>query len=161
MKKKSDLELKAYTEKYSENALAIYARLYYSVNETNPHDVHKRVSAAIAMSDDEQYDFLEMLDMQRFRPNTPCMVNAKVEKSDKEYDNNLAACFVVGLDDSMDSIIELWTICAKVYAGAGGVGIPLSNLREKGASISTGGVASGPISYLKVVQAISDSVKSG
>lgn len=161
MKKKSDLELKAYTEKYSENALAIYARLYYSVNETNPHDVHKRVSTAIAMSDDEQYDFLEMLDMQRFRPNTPCMVNAKVEKSDKEYDNNLAACFVVGLDDSMDSIIELWTICAKVYAGAGGVGIPLSNLREKGASISTGGVASGPISYLKVVQAISDSVKSG
>ena len=146
---------------YSENALAIYSRLYYSKNETTPFDVHERVSSAISTTPQEKEIFKEMLDNQRFRPNTPCMVNAKTEKSDKTYDNNLAACFVVGLDDSMDSIIELWTICAKVYAGAGGVGIPLSNLREKGAAISTGGVASGPISYLKVVQAISDSVKSG
>lgn len=146
---------------YSENAIAIYSRLYYSVGETSPTDVHRRVSRAIGMNHDEQIMFFDALEAQAFRPNTPCLINAKVNKSDKEYDNNLAACFVVGLDDKMESIIDMWTTCANVYAGGGGVGIPLSNLREKGASISTGGHASGPISYLKVVQSISDSVKSG
>lgn len=146
---------------YSENVLAIYSRLYYSVGETSPRDVHLRVSKAIGNSVEEQKQFLDVLEDQVFRPNTPCLINAKIVKSDKDYDNNLAACFVIGLEDKMESIIEMWTICANVYAGGGGVGIPLSNLREKGAQISTGGQASGPISYLKVVQSISESVKSG
>jgi len=59
--------------------------------------------------------------------------------------------------------MDMWSTCAKVYAGGGGTGFPISNLREKKAPIAIGGVASGPIpiEYMKVVQRISDTVKSG
>lgn len=146
---------------HSENALAIYKKLYFSKNETTPEETHERVARAIGKTASQVQIFREMLDKNIFRPNSPCMINAKEKKSERSYDNNLAACYVIGLDDSMDSIIEMWSLCSKIYAGGGGVGIPLSNLREKGAEISTGGEASGPITYLKVVQSISDSVKSG
>lgn len=146
----------------SENALTIYRNLYYNPDETSPSDVHKRVATAIGTTVEEHTVFFNLLENNRFRPNTPCLINSKVNnKHLSKHDNNLSACFVLGLEDNMDSIMQMWSICAEVYAGGGGTGLPISNLRERGAPITSGGQASGPIEYLKVIQTISDTVKSG
>lgn len=150
--------------KYSENALKIYKSLYFNPDETDPESVHRRVATCVA-NDDEQFKrFFDFMEDKTFRPNSPCLINARPPEEAAKleaHDNNLAACFVLGLDDSMESIMEMWSTCSKVYAGGGGTGIPISHLRERGSNITTGGTASGPIEYLKVVQTISDTVKSG
>lgn len=163
---------------YSDNALTMYKKLYFNNNETKIEEVHDRVAATIANNKTEYETFLKLLNNGYFRPNTPCLINSnphnnpnfkKIGIPDKydpiigtnDYLHNLAACFVIGLDDSMESIIDMWKICASVYAGGGGVGIPLSNLREKNSPIKSGGFSSGALTYLKVVQSISDTVKSG
>lgn len=163
---------------YSENALAMYKKLYFNNNENSIEQVHDRVAATIANTKEEYETFLKLLNNGYFRPNTPCLINANPHNNpnfnnlgipDKydpiigtnDYLHNLAACFVIGLEDSMESIIDMWKICASVYAGGGGVGIPLSNLREKNSPIKSGGYSSGALTYLKVVQSISDTVKSG
>ena len=150
--------------KRSDNAMAIYDALYMNPDESSAEDVHKRVANCIGTNDKEIELFEQLLNDNIFRPNSPCLINSRyVEKATamEDHDNNLVACFVIGLEDSMKSIMEMWTICARVYAGGGGVGFPISNLREEGSDISAGGVASGPISYMKVVQRISNTVKSG
>lgn len=146
----------------SENAIAVYKSLYMNEDETTADEVHHRVASCVSETE-VQYDrFLQILDDNIFRPNSPCLINAWDGKENKsKYNNNLVACFVVGLDDTMSSIIEMWNTCATVYAGGGGTGFCISNLREKNSPLSIGGNASGPIEYLKVVQSISDTVKSG
>jgi len=149
-------------DKYSENAVKIYERLYLrkspgsdSIIETI-EECHDRVARTVSETEEEYRLFKYALDNQIFRPNTPTMLNAGVND-----DKTWLACFVFGLEDSMDSIIDMWATCARVYEQGGGVGIPFYKLREKGSPISKGGYASGPISYMRVVQAISDQVKSG
>lgn len=151
---------------HSDNAITIYRSLYFNPNETKPQEVHARVADCISNNETEYTNFYQLLEDNVFRPNTPCMINSKrsedLENNQfKDHDMNLAACFVLELKDDMESIMKMWGTCAKVYAGGGGVGLPLSNLREKDSSISSGGRASGPIKYLEVVQTISDTVKSG
>ena len=149
---------------YSENALKIYENLYFNPNETAPEQVHQRVAKCIADSEYQFETFKKLLDEQIIRPNSPCMINAKENLSDQDlevHDKNLLACFVLGLDDSMDSIMKMWSDAATIYAGAGGAGIPITNLREAGSKISIGGVASGPLKYLDVIEVISNTVKSG
>lgn len=147
---------------YSENAKKVYEKLYLKRNSLteefmeNIEQCNRRVASFLAISKEEADEFFEVLQNKSFRPNTPTMVNAGVSKKP-----NLAACFLLGLTDSMESIIEMWAICAKVYEGGGGVGIPISNLREHESPISDGGHSSGPLSFLKTVQSISDQVKSG
>lgn len=153
------------SETYSPNALAIYKNLYFNVNETSPTEVHDRVASCIANNDKERQDFFELLENRIFRPNTPCLLNAKrpeeINENTKPHDMNLAACFVLELKDDMESIIKMWETCAKIYAGGGGAGLPLSNLREKDAPISSGGKSSGALRYLDVIQSISETVRSG
>ena len=149
----------------SENALNIYNILYFNPDETTPEEVHDRVSKCISAGSSKLYDsFKYVLDNDIFRPNTPCLINSRINKNSNQIsipDKNLVACFVLGLEDSMESIIEMWSTCATVYAGGGGTGIPLSNLREAKSPIACGGKASGPLEYLKTVQSISRTVKSG
>jgi len=147
---------------YSENAIAVYKRLYFDQlrNESEPWEVHTRVANAIGKSPQEIEEFENILNEKIFRPNSPCMINAG-RRSDKAHDKQLAACFVLGLEDSMESIIEMWGVCSKIYASGAGSGIPITNLRENSSPISTGGIASGPLRYLRVVDLISDTVKSG
>jgi ribonucleoside-diphosphate reductase alpha chain len=146
--------------KYSENALAIYKRLYFDTDESRPEQVHDRVAKRIANDEGEFINFRNMLDDNIFRPNTPCLINAGREGKNK-HNHQYCACFVLGLEDSMESIIRMWEICSKIYASGAGAGIPITNLRPKGFPISAGGQASGPLAYLQVVDAISNTVKSG
>jgi ribonucleoside-diphosphate reductase alpha chain len=147
---------------YSDNAIAIYKRLYFDKlkGETKPSQTHARIAEFIANTPAEKSKFFNLLDKKIFRPNSPCMINAG-SYSKNPHDNALSACYVLGLEDSMDSIIEMWGVCAKIYASGAGSGIPITNLREKGANISTGGAASGPLAYLNVVDMLSNTVRSG
>jgi len=152
----------------SENAIAVYKSLYMNKDQVSGEttetvdEVHSRVAACVSKNTEQGEEFYRILDENIFRPNSPCLINAWKNDADKtKYNNNLVACFVVGLKDNMNSIIDLWNTCANVYAGGGGTGFCISNLREAGAPISIGGQASGPIEYMKVVQSISDTVKSG
>lgn len=147
---------------YSDNALAIYKRLYFDKlkGETKPSQTHARISQFVSNSPAERSNFFHLLESKIFRPNSPCMINAGSD-SKNPHDKALSACYVLGLEDSMDSIIEMWGICAKIYASGAGSGIPITNLREKGAIISTGGSASGPLAYLNVVDMLSNTVRSG
>ena len=145
---------------YSENALKIYKNLYLSKGEETPKDCHKRVASFIGNTKEEESDFFGMLHNKIFRPNTPCLIHAGI--IDKEdYNNQLCACFVLDLEDSMQSIINLWKTCSLIYASGGGAGFRITALREKGSPLSSGGAASGPLAYLKVCETVSNTVKSG
>ena len=148
-------------EGYSENATKAYKNLYLICDENEEptetiEQCHQRIGNFHGDHPKEKGVFKNILDDQIFRVNTPAMANAGVKRTPI-----LSACFIIGLEDDMDSIIEMWSSAAKVYEGGGGCGIPITNLREENAWIGSGGYASGPISYLHVLQSISDWVKSG
>lgn len=146
---------------YSSNALKVYERLYFAEGETKPEDVHERVSRFISNNEDEYRSFKYLLDNKIFRPNTPTLIAAGVN-GNNEWDKNLSGCFVIGMEDSMESIIDVWSTCSKIYAGGAGCGIPITNLREEGSPIGKNkGVASGPLKYLHVIESVANTVKSG
>jgi ribonucleoside-diphosphate reductase alpha chain len=126
---------------YSDNAIAIYKKLYFNRDkydklvETHPHECHQRIAKAISFNEEEYDIFLTMLNDNIFRPNSPVLINAG---GPKQF---LSACYVLGLEDSMESIIECWGTCAKIYASGAGAGVPLTNLRRKDAPITFGGRA--------------------
>lgn len=146
---------------YTKNALTIYKKLYFTEGETKPEQVHKRVADFIGNTEEEKTHFKLMMDEKAFRPNTPVLINAGTNGKNP-WDNQLNACFTVGLEDSMESIIEMWSVCAKIFASGAGAGIPITNLREQGSSIAGNkGEASGALTYLHVVQSVADTVRSG
>ncbi len=148
-------------EQLSQNAINVYQKLYLNRGQNNEiietiQECHHRIAGFLGTTNNEENEFREILNLNTFRPNTPVFCNAGITS-----DPLLSACFITGLDDSMQGIIELWANAATIFAGGGGIGIPLSKLREKGAIIKNGGQASGPIAYLKVIETISETVKSG
>ncbi len=148
----------------SKNALAIYTRLYFQNNEKTTQQTHKRVSKFISNNNNElKKIFFNLLDLNIFRPNTPCLINAGIRnKSNQDvHSSNLCACFVIKLEDNMNSISKLIRTCMLIYASGAGAGFCIGHLREKNAKLSDGGVASGPISFMSIIQEISDVVKSG
>lgn len=145
---------------YSENAKRVYQKLYQNKDEKNLFEVHERVAKAVSTNDEEYYQFKWMLDNKIFRPNSPTFIGAGM-KSKNSFDGQLLACFIVGIEDSMDSIIQLWEVASKIYASGAGIGINITNLREKGSPISGGGFSSGPVAYLKVLEVVSQTVRSG
>jgi len=146
---------------YSENALKIYERLYYTKDEKTPEEVHARVANAIGNNEKEIKEFEQIMNEGAFKPSTPILINAGI-KGKNPWDNQFSACFLIGLDDSMESIIDMWATCAKIFAGGSGVGIPITNLREEGSQIGdSSGQASGAIKYLHVIQSVAETVRSG
>jgi ribonucleoside-diphosphate reductase alpha chain len=147
--------------KYSNNALTIYKRLYFTQEENTPKQVHSRVARAIGNNEEEVVMFEKVMNEGAFKPSTPILINTGI-KGKNPWDNQFSACFVIGLEDSMESIIDMWSISAKIFAGGSGVGIPITNLREKGSPIgNTSGHASGPLAYQKVVETVAQTVLSG
>lgn len=92
-----------------------------------------------------------------FEPNTPTLMNAGTKVG------GLSACFTLGVDDNMLSIMRVNTDSAQVFKRAGGLGVNISRIRPKGANIDgTYGAATGPISLvLELINKITDVVKSG
>ncbi|MGD0471951.1 MAG: ribonucleotide reductase N-terminal alpha domain-containing protein [Candidatus Velthaea sp.] len=100
--------------------------------------------------------FYEMLARRDFMPNTPCLVNAGRPLS------MLSACFVLPVPDSIEGIFSNLQAMALVQKAGGGTGFAFSELRANGSLVeSTGKDASGPVSFMKVFNAATDSIKQG
>jgi ribonucleoside-diphosphate reductase alpha chain len=96
-----------------------------------------------------------MLDRE-FIPNTPCLVNAGKPKG------QLAACFVLGVPDSIEGIMEHAQNVAIIHQTGGGTGMTYEFLRPAGSMVnSTRGVASGPVSFMNIVNQTTEVVKQG
>ena len=101
-------------------------------------------------------EYFDLMISQDFLPNSPTMMNAGGRLG------QLSACFVLGMDDGMAPIMKTSSDAALIFKSGGGVGINYSNLREEGDIVaSTSGVASGPVSFMNIINTITEVVKQG
>ncbi len=157
--------------KLSINAIKVLERRYLrhdakgKVTET-PSDMFRRVARTIAQADllygDEEdakkseKEFFEIMSNLEFLPNSPCLMNAGLP------DGQLAACFVLPVDDSMKSIFETLKQATLIHTTGGGTGFSFSRIRPKGDIVhSSGGMASGPMSFIRVYNAATEATKEG
>ncbi len=146
----------------TENALKVLERRYYRKFDDGSlaedwNQMIDRVAKNISNGDHGKYErYFQLLDSGYFLPNSPTLMNAGNDLQ------QLSACFVLPIEDSMESIFETIKNAALIHKSGGGTGFSFSRLREANARVrSTKGISSGPLSFLKVYNAATDAVKQG
>lgn len=153
-----------------ENALLVLTKRYLAkdgegtVIET-PDGLFHRVAASVAAAEDNyrggsrsetEEAFYRMMENLEFLPNSPTLLNAG------RPSGQLAACFVLPIEDSLNSIFDQVKLTAQIHQTGGGTGFSFSRLRPKNDVVrSTTGVASGPVSFIKVFNCATDVMKQG
>lgn len=153
----------------TENALRVLRARYLIKDEhgkviETPEDMFRRVARTVASAerlygkDPSPWEerFLDMMTDLRFLPNSPTLMNAGKDIG------QLAACFVLPVDDSMQSIFDTLKNAALILQSGGGTGFSFSRLRPKTDIVrSTGGIASGPVSFMKIYNTATEVIKQG
>jgi ribonucleoside-diphosphate reductase alpha chain len=154
------------------NALAVLERRYLEKDRAGrvvetPERLFRRVAHNIALAE-ERYGasakevaawaarYHELLTSLRFLPNSPTLGNAGRPLQ------QLSACFVLPVGDSMEEIFDALKHTALIHKSGGGTGFAFSALRPEGDRVAaTGGIASGPVSFMRVFDAATEAIKQG
>ncbi|RLG44776.1 MAG: adenosylcobalamin-dependent ribonucleoside-diphosphate reductase [Thermoproteota archaeon] len=153
------------------NSLQVLAARYLRRDEQRriietPGQLFQRVAKAVAVAEkrfgrkeDVSYwtdEFYEAMTTFKFMPNSPTLMNAGTKLG------QLSACFVLPVGDSIESIFDAVKWTALVHKSGGGTGFSFSRLRPAGDTVqTTGGIASGPVSFMKVFNAATEIIKQG
>ncbi len=158
------------SSKFSVNAIKVLKQRYllrdenHNVIET-PEGMMRRVAHAIGQADKNykgsnaeqtEQKFYEMLMNLDFLPNSPTLMNAGTQRP------QLAGCFVINVEDSIESIFEAVKKTAMIHQTGGGTGFNFSKIRPRGDYVeTTHGTASGPVSFMRVFDTSTSTMKSG
>ena len=157
--------------KLSENAKTVLARRYLKKDNDGkatemPAHMFRRVARHIAKAEKKfgtdadvkrsEALFYDIMTDLKFLPNSPTLMNAGRQLG------QLAACFVLPVEDSMEGIFDSLKNAAAIHKSGGGTGFSFSRLRAKNSMVgTTGGIASGPVSFMKIFNAATEQVKQG